>query len=120
LSGKKIGFKFFKIYKMGKVQKNVPSQEEINHLKAQHGTLFQVEVKDSEKNEHIFLFKKIDRFTMAAAMGDSNPIDSSYFIAENTCVWGDTKLFDDVGIFLAVSEQIQSIIGKATATLKKI
>lgn len=97
-----------------------PTEVQLNHLKAQYGKLFEVSLVDDDI-EYVFLFKRPDRITLAAATEkDMNPIDAAYTIAINTLVFGDEKLLEDGVIFTAVSRVINEMITGGIATLKKI
>lgn len=96
---------------------------QIEMLKDKHGEIFEIEVKEAhpDGSDETYYFKKPTRAIMAAAtkMATADPMTGTETLIENCLVGGNRDLLEDVGVFLAVAEHMDALIGKRVGALKK-
>lgn len=92
-------------------------------LKERHGAIYEVVVSEANEDgtDEVFIFREPNRAELKAAtkMGMNDPLAGSEVIIENCLVFGNRELLEKTGVFLAVSEHLDVIIGKKVSAIKK-
>jgi hypothetical protein len=91
-------------------------------LKRQHGPHLHVVTVKGEDGELVFVFKRPDRSTLAAAakFASTDPIRAAEVMIETCLVEGDKTALEDITVFQAVAEAFGELNRPREFTLVKL
>lgn len=98
------------------------SEEQIKSLKAEHGQLYKITMKDGANGDKSCILKQPSRQVLGAASiaGKDNPMKFNEVILNNCWVAGDEEIKTNDMLFLSASQKIGEIIELKEAELEKL